>query len=107
MWRFVTRPEPKLKVTFSEVTADDLQGRAKVIDDYIFTETGRPVHNVIESKFHFRDGLIVSHHDHCDPVSWAHMAMTGPKALLAGRVRLVRAKATSKKLEQFLRTNPG
>ena len=107
MWRFVTRPEPKLTVTFSDVTADDYNGRAKLIDDYVFTETGRPVHNVITSIFRFRGGLIASHRDECDPIAWANMAMTGPKAWLAGHVRPIRARAAAKKLDQFLTANTG
>jgi ketosteroid isomerase-like protein len=103
MWKFVTRPEPGLTVTFEIVDADDDQVTARLIDHYTFTETGQLVDNAITSTFHFRDGLIIDHQDVCDPVAWANMAMTGPKAWLAGHSRPVRALAANKKLREFLR----
>src|SRR5205823_1090194 len=51
MWRFVTRDEPQLKATFEIIRADDDRVHARLIDDYIFTETNRPVVNVIISFF--------------------------------------------------------
>jgi len=102
MWKFVTRPEPHLTVTFEVGDADDHHVEARLIDHYTFTETGRTVDNAITSTFRFQDGLIIDHQDVCDPVSWANMAMTGPKAWLAGHARPVRALAANKKLQEFL-----
>jgi ketosteroid isomerase-like protein len=104
MWKFVTRPEPGLTVTFEIVSADDDQVKARLTDHYTFTDTGRTVDNAITSTFQFKDGLILHHNDDCDPVAWANMAMTGPKAWLAGHARPVRALAANKKLKEYLRT---
>ena len=103
MWKFVTRPEPGLTVTFEIVRADDESVEARLVDHYTFTETGRKVDNAITSTFRFKDRLIIDHRDECDPVTWANMAMTGPKAWLAGHARPVRALAANKKLQEFLR----
>src|SRR4051794_37974908 len=53
MWKVVTQPGPGLKVTFEVLSAGDGGAHARVVDDYIFTETKRPVHNVIDSYFRF------------------------------------------------------
>ena len=89
MWKFVTRPEPGLTVTFEIVSADDDQVKARLTDHYTFTDTGRTVDNAITSTFQFKEGLILHHNDDCDPVAWANMAMTGPRAWLAGHARPV------------------
>lgn len=70
----------------------------------VHPDTGRIVDNAITSTFQFKDGEILHHNDDCDPVAWADMAMTGPKAWLAGHSRPVRALAANKKLQEFLRT---
>ena len=103
MWKFITRPEPNLTATFTIVGADDDKAEARLTDHYIFTDTGRKVDNAITSIFHFQDGLIIKHEDACDPIAWANMAMTGPKAWLAGHARPVRALAANLKLQEFLR----
>ena len=48
------------------------------------------------STFQFKDGLILHHNDDLDPVTSANMAMTGPKAWLAGHARPVSALAANK-----------
>ena len=104
MWKFVTRPEPGLTATFEIVSADDDRVEARLTDHYTFTDTGRTVDNAITSTFHFKDGRIIDHRDECDPVAWANMAMTGPKAWLAGHARPVRALAANRKLQEYLRS---
>ena len=45
--------------------------------------TGRPVHNVIDSRFTFRDGKIATHADTFDLWRWSRMAL-GLKGALLG-----------------------
>ena len=45
--------------------------------------TGRPVHNIIDAQFTFRDGLIVTHIDTFNLWRWSRMAL-GPKAVALG-----------------------
>ena len=78
-----------------------------LVDDYTFSDTGNPVHNVIESRFRFREGLIVQHTDVCDPRAWATMALgEGVPGFLAGRIRLMRSLKAGWKLWKFTRPYP-
>lgn len=42
---------------------------------YVFSKTGRKVHNRIKASFKFQDGLIIEHHDHFNLHRWATMAL--------------------------------
>lgn len=106
MWGMICEPR-KLKATFKVVQADDNTGRVSLIDDYVFSSTKLLVHNEIDSRFRFRNGLIVEHHDYCDERKWATMAMgPGIKGWLAGHLRIVRSLAARKKLRAFIKAHP-
>ena len=64
-------------------------GRAHWEARYLFSATGRKVHNVIEAAFEFRDGLIVRHADSFDLWRWAGQAL-GAKGKLLGWSPLVK-----------------
>ena len=64
MWHMIS--ETDLQVTYTIETADDRHGTARWIADYTFRDTGMKVHNDLRSKFTFKDGLIIDHHDDCD-----------------------------------------
>ena len=76
-------------------------GFARIVDEYAFRETGRSVVNEIESKFRFRNDMILEHQDKCDPRAWAAMAVGGVKGFVTGRLRFVRKGAARKKLDDF------
>ena len=101
MWRMICATTP-VTVTIEGVEADDRTGRARIIDEYTFSDTGNPVVNPIESRFRFADGRIVEHRDECDERSWARQAIGGPFGWLAGRVRPLRAWKASRKLRPYL-----
>ena len=105
MWRMICKTSD-LRATFRVIHADDAGARVSVVDHYTFRQTGRKVRNEIESRFTFRDGLILSQDDHCDPVAWGSMALGGIKGFLAGRVRWLRSRAASKVLDEFRRAHP-
>ena len=75
MWRMLSARAKDLKIVHSDVSADDLEGRAHWDADYTFSATGRSVHNVIDARFTFRDGKIVRHIDTFDLHRWAGMAL--------------------------------
>jgi ketosteroid isomerase-like protein len=83
MWRMLCARGRDLRVRASLVEADDATGSAHWDADYTFSVTGRPVHNRIDARFRFRDGLIVEHLDDFDPWRWAGMAL-GAKGRLLG-----------------------
>src|SRR5688500_2090701 len=63
MWRMLCRRATDLLVEVSDVGAEGDTGRAHWEAHYTFTTTGRKVHNRIDARFTFRDGLIVDHRD--------------------------------------------
>jgi ketosteroid isomerase-like protein len=99
MWRMICSGD--ISSTFEVVRVDEREGVVKLVDDYTFTDTGRRVRNPIESRFEFRDGLIVEHRDSCDAKAWAAAALGGVKGFLVGRLHFLRARAARKKLQGF------
>lgn len=89
MWRMLAERASSLEVTYSGIDADDRAGRAHWEARYLFSATGRQVHNVIDATFEFRDGLIVRHADHFDLWRWAGQAL-GAKGKLLGWSPLVK-----------------
>ena len=80
----VLRARPRSRASNGATsTANDTDGSAHWEARYTFSVTGRTVHNVIDSRFTFRDGLIVTHTDTFDLWRWSRMAI-GPKAVLLG-----------------------
>ena len=105
MWRMICRTSD-LRATFRVLEADDRGARVALVDHYTFRKTGRKVRNEIESRFTFRDGLILSHDDDCDPAAWGAMALGGIKGFLAGRIRLLRSRAAAQVLDEFRAAHP-
>jgi len=104
MWQMIC--ETDIRAKFEIVDADDRAGRVKLVDDYTFSDTMRPVHNVIDSRFVFREGRIAEHIDSCDERLWAEQALGGVKGFLAGRFRFLRAQKASEKLDAFIERSP-
>ena len=77
------------------IAADDRRGRAHWEPRYRFSATGRPVHNVIDAEFEFRDGLIVVHRDRFSFWRWSRQAL-GASGLLLGWTPWLRAKVRAR-----------
>jgi ketosteroid isomerase-like protein len=103
MWQMICNGD--IRATFDVVRADDREGVVKVIDEYSFTETGRRVRNPIESRFRFRDGLIIEQVDSCDARAWAAAALGAVTGFLAGRFRFLRAWKARGMLKPYLQAN--
>jgi limonene-1,2-epoxide hydrolase len=83
MWRMlIRRSGGHLKIHFSAVEADDREGTAYWDAHYLFSKTKRPVHNMIDARFKFKNGLIAEHRDHFDFHRWARQALGLPGLLL-------------------------
>lgn len=106
MWRMLCGRAKELEIEFRDVQADDRTGSAHWEARYLFSATGRKVHNVIEAKFELRDGKIVRHVDTFDLWRWAGMAL-GPRGKLLGWLppvqRAIHAKAIAG-LDEFERS---
>lgn len=103
MWRMLctaTRAKGReaWSLQFSDIDADDYQGRAHWQARYRFSATGRRVHNIIDAQFAFGDGLIITQRDRFDFWSWSRQALGAPGWLLGWTPALrkkVRAQAAA------------
>ena len=94
-----------LRIEFNQVEASDKAGAAHWDAWYTFTNTGRKVHNIIDARFEFKDGLIIRHADTFDLHRWAGQALGTMGKLLGGTDFMqnkIRAMAASR-LEDYLR----
>ena len=83
MWSMLCTRGKDLELTLVSASADADGGSAHWDAKYTFSQTGRHVHNKIDARFAFRDGLIVRHVDRFPFWTWAKQAM-GPLGLLLG-----------------------
>ena len=104
MWRMLCVRGTDLELSHSDVRADDASGEASWIARYTFSATGRHVTNHVQSRFTFRDGLVVAQQDTFDFWGWTRQAL-GPMGLFLGWTPIVRNKVRSQAgtgLERFL-----
>ena len=94
MWTMLCSRAADLEVRVSGVEADAERGKAHWDARYTFTRTGRKVHNRIDARFLFRDGLIIRHEDSFSFWRWAGQAL-GPVGLLLGWAPPLRGKVRS------------
>ena len=104
MWSMICATD--IRTTFEVLSASSDRVVARVVDEYTFTDTGRRVRNVIESRFLIRDSLIIEHFDQCDPRLWAAMALGGLPGFLAGRFRFLRSWKARALLRDFQKQHP-
>ncbi len=96
MWRMLCARGKDLRVEVSALRlATDSEGSAHWEAWYTFSGTGRKVHNVIEARYTFRDGLIASHVDHFDLWRWTRQAL-GVSGALLGWTPLLRQKVRAR-----------
>jgi ketosteroid isomerase-like protein len=100
MWQLVCAGDIRAAAELTRV--DSAGAVAHVVDNYTFSDTGRHVRNVIESRFTFRDGLIAAQVDECDPKAWGAMALGGLQGVIAGRSRYLRNRKAMAKLKKYL-----
>jgi ketosteroid isomerase-like protein len=83
MWRMLCERGTDLEIAYRDVEADGDRGSAHWDADYTFSATGRRVHNSIDARFVFREGLIGEHVDSFGLWAWTRQAL-GPVGLLLG-----------------------
>lgn len=104
MWQMLITSAARLEVKFSDIEANNAVGKCQWEAFYDFSQTGRPIHNIIQAKFEFKDGKIWKHTDNFDLWKWLHQAM-GLKGLLFGWLPATqnKVKATAKgRLEKYM-----
>lgn len=84
MWlMLIERSKGDLKITFSNVAANDNTGSANWMAEYKFAQTGRKVVNKISAQFEFKNGKIIKHTDSFNVWKWSAQAL-GWKGYLLG-----------------------
>ena len=98
MWTMLCQRAQEFSLTFRDVQASEERGSAHWEAKYLFSKTGRQVHNIIEAEFAFKDGLIVAHDDRFSFWRWSRQALGLPgvllgwSAFLRGKVQAEAAK---------------
>jgi hypothetical protein len=93
-----------LKIEYSSVEADAMKGSCHWEAWYTFSVTGNKVHNIIDARFEFKEGLIFRHRDRFDFWRWSRMAL-GMSGVLLGWTPAVEKKVQEtarKRLAKFM-----
>ncbi len=85
MWRMLCESQKgkNFIITSSNIVCNKESSTAHWEAQYIFSKTGRKVHNKIDTEFIFKDGKIIQHTDHFNLHFWARQAI-GFKGILLG-----------------------
>ncbi len=83
MWRMLLGRGNDIKITFENVQADDKTGSANWRAEYVYSQTGRKVINIISAQFEFNNGKIIKHTDSFNLWRWTQQAL-GWKGYLLG-----------------------
>ncbi|MBO0358314.1 nuclear transport factor 2 family protein [Hymenobacter sp. BT186] len=83
MWRMLCERGQDMRLAYNDIRADAQQGSATWDAHYTFSQTRRPVHNHVQARFTFQDGLIRTHHDEFSFWRWSRQAL-GPTGWLLG-----------------------
>ncbi len=89
MWGMLCTRGDDLAVTWSDVRSDGATGGARWEATYSFGPRRRGVHNRIEARFTFADGLILTQEDRFDLWRWSRMAL-GPVGTVLGWSPMIR-----------------
>jgi len=105
MWEMLITAGKDLKVSFSDIKANDTSGTCRWEAWYTFSRTGRKVHNIIDASFEFQDGKILKHQDAFDFWRWSRQAL-GLTGFLLGWTSAIQEKISEtahKSLQKFMR----
>jgi hypothetical protein len=98
MWRMLVRPG--IKITYTDVVANEHTGSAKWIAEYAFGKSQRPVINHIHAQFAFKDGKIIQHTDTFDVWKWSRQAL-GLSGVLFGWTAWIQKKVRTRALARL------
>lgn len=103
MWRMLchSQKDKNFDLSYSNIVMDDERASADWEAKYLFSKTGRTIHNKIHAEFTLRNGKIYTHTDQFNLHKWATMAL-GSKGWLMGWTPLFR-KSLQQKTRQMLR----
>jgi ketosteroid isomerase-like protein len=99
MWQMLLKT-PGIKISASNIKADDQTGSADWVAEYTFTLTGRKVINHVHAEFQFSNDKIVKHTDTFSFWKWANQAF-GLKGFLLGWTPLMKNKVRQQALARL------
>ena len=82
MWHMLCDRSDGIDVDVIDIHADDERGEARWEARYVYSDTGRIVHNIVRSKFKFFQGKVIRQKDDFDLWRWSRMALGAKGALL-------------------------
>ncbi len=108
MWHMLAEAAQGFSLTFERVTANETHGTCHWEARYLFSKTGKPVHNKIDATFEFKEGLIYRHTDHFDFWRWTAMALGGIGLLMGWSPWLQKKVSTAARrgLQKFIDKHP-
>jgi hypothetical protein len=96
MWKMLIDSNKEgLKIDTSDIKVDEYVGSARYTASYSFGKTNKKVVNIINTRFHFKDGLIIKHTDDFDIWKWSKQAL-GIKGALFGWTGYMQKKIQEK-----------
>jgi hypothetical protein len=105
MWEMLLTSSRDLRIEFSDIKqTGEKSTHLRWQAWYTFSRTGRPVHNIIDSRMIFRDGQILDHVDRFNFWRWSRQAL-GTSGTLLGWTPFLRNKirgAARKSLDKFM-----
>ena len=99
MWRMLLKT-PGIKITVSNIKADDQTGSADWVAEYTFSLTGKKVINKVHADFIFSNDKITKHTDYFNFWKWASQAF-GFKGVLLGWTPLMKNKVREQALARL------
>ena len=105
MWQMLCSQAQSFELEIIDMNCDEQQGIAHWEARYIFSHTDREVHNLIESRFRFKDARIINHHDDFNFWKWSSMAL-GPTGLLLGWTPMLKRRIqnqAARNLSRFMK----
>jgi ketosteroid isomerase-like protein len=104
MWHMLCGRARDLEVSVSNIRADDTSGSANWQAMYLFGKDHRPVHNMVQAVFDFRDGKIVRHIDSFDMWRWTRMALGSIGTVLGWSpfLRSAIRKSVRRQLDEYM-----
>lgn len=73
MWRMLCESQKDKGMQINYEVLDDHSASWEAY--YVFSKTGKKVHNRISAAFEFKEGMIIKHKDHFNLHRWAGMAL--------------------------------
>lgn len=109
MWNMLIQGAARagLKISFQNIQTTGNHGSCEWGAHYLFSATGRHVHNRIHATFEFKDGLIIRHIDTFDFWRWSRQAFGFTGMVLGGTPFFKKKvqKGVAQRLEKFIAHN--